>query len=169
MNRFASDHSRNASLTGGVVVLTLSDTRTLENDTGGALAIELATAAGHRLIDRLILKEEPQLIAETVGQCAGNVEVDAILITGGTGIARRDRTCETIAQLLTQEIPGYGELFRYLSFKEIGPAAMLSRAQAGLIEDTFVLTMPGSPGAVRLAMEQLILPELSHLLEERRR
>ena len=169
MSGFAPDHSRDPSTTGGLAVLTLSDTRTIDNDAGGKLVVELATAVGHRVVERVILKEEPDQIVATVQQFANDTQVDAILITGGTGIAQRDSTYEIVAQLLTQEIPGYGELFRYLSFKEIGPAAMLSRAQGGLIENTIVLTMPGSPGAVRLAMEQLILPELGHLLQECRR
>ena len=95
--------------------------------------------------------------------------VDVILITGGTGISRRDNTFETIAGMLTKQLPGYGELFRMLSYQEIGAAAMLSRAQAGLLGQTLLFTMPGSPGAVRLAMEKLVLPELGHLLQESHR
>ena len=89
-----------------------------------------------------------------------------ILLTGGTGITRRDQTYETITALLTKPLPGYGELFRWLSYQEIGAAAMLSRAVGGLIETTVVLTMPGSPAAVKLAMERLILPELGHLVQQ---
>jgi molybdenum cofactor biosynthesis protein B len=92
--------------------------------------------------------------------------VDAILLTGGTGIAARDQTFETISKLLDKEMPGYGELFRMLSYEEIGPAAMLSRAIGGTIDRVLVLTMPGSTAAVRLAMEKLIVPELGHLVHE---
>ena len=92
-----------------------------------------------------------------------------ILITGGTGISRRDNTYETIAGMLTKQLPGYGELFRMLSYQEVGAAAMLSRAQAGLVGQTLLFTMPGSPGAVRLAMEKLVIPELGHLLQESQR
>ena len=92
-----------------------------------------------------------------------------ILITGGTGISRRDNTYETIAGMLTKQMPGYGELFRMLSYQEIGAAAMLSRAQAGLVGQTLLFTMPGSPGAVRLALEKLVIPELGHLLQESQR
>ena len=92
-----------------------------------------------------------------------------ILITGGTGISRRDNTYETIAGMLTKQLPGYGELFRMLSYQEVGAAAMLSRAQAGLVGQTLLFTMPGSPGAVRLALEKLVIPELGHLLQESQR
>ena len=102
-------------------------------------------------------------------QLAADPTIQVILITGGTGISRRDRTYETIAEMLTRQLPGYGELFRMLSYQEIGPAAMLSRAQAGLIGKTVLFTMPGSPSAVRLAMEKLVLPELGHLLQESQR
>jgi molybdenum cofactor biosynthesis protein B len=166
---FASDHSRDLSGIGKVAVVTLSDTRTSQNDIGGDTIVELATRSGHRIVKRILLKEDPRQIAETVQQLADDTTVEVILITGGTGIARRDTTYETIAGMLTREIPGYGELFRSLSFKEIGTAAMLSRAQGGLLGQTLLFTMPGSPSAVRLAMEQLILPELGHLLQESQR
>ena len=169
MSEFATGHSRDSSKTGGLAVVTLSDTRTAEEDVGGDTVAQLAIAAGHRIVKRTLLKEDPLKIAASVEQLANDPEVEVILITGGTGITQRDRTYETIAGMISREIPGYGELFRYLSFKEIGTAAMLSRAQGGLIGKTLVLTMPGSPAAVRLAMEQLILPELGHLLEEIRR
>ncbi len=169
MAEFASDHSCDLSGIGKVAVVTLSDTRTSQNDIGGDTIVELATRSGHRIVKRILLKEDPRQIAETVQQLADDTTVEVILITGGTGIARRDTTYETIAGMLTREIPGYGELFRSLSFKEIGTAAMLSRAQGGLLGQTLLFTMPGSPGAVRLAMEQLILPELGHLLQESHR
>lgn len=169
MAEFASDHSRDLSGTGKVAVVTLSDTRTSQNDIGGDTIVELATTSGHRIVKRILLKEDPRQIEETVQQLADDTTVEVILITGGTGIARRDTTYETIAGMLTREIPGYGELFRSLSFKEIGTAAMLSRAQGGLLGQTLLFTMPGSPGAVRLAMERLILPELGHLLQESQR
>ena len=169
MAEFASDHSRDLSGIGKVAVVTLSDTRTSQNDIGGDTIVELATRSGHRIVKRILLKEDPRKIAETVQQLADDTTVEVILITGGTGIAQRDTTYETIAGMLTREIPGYGELFRSLSFKEIGTAAMLSRAQGGPLGQTLLFTMPGSPGAVRLAMEQLILPELGHLLQESQR
>ena len=102
-------------------------------------------------------------------QLCGRDDVDAVLLTGGTGITRRDQTYETVCGLLTKPLPGYGELFRMLSYQEIGAAAMLSRAVGGLVGQTVVLTMPGSPAAVRLAMDQVILPELGHLVREAQR
>jgi molybdenum cofactor biosynthesis protein B len=95
--------------------------------------------------------------------------IDAVLMTGGTGVSSRDQTYETVTNLLTKPIPGYGELFRMLSFEVIGPAAMLSRATGGVLNRTVVLTMPGSPAAISLAMEKIILPELGHLVREARR
>ena len=169
MTAFAPDHSRNLSGTGKVAVVTLSDTRTEKNDTAGDIIVELATKSGHQIVKRALLKEDPQQIADAVKQLAIDPSVEVILMTGGTGISRRDNTYEIIAGMLTRQMPGYGELFRTLSYQEIGPAAMLSRAQAGLLEQTLLFTMPGSPGAVRLAMEKLILPELGHLLQESQR
>ena len=166
MNALPSDHGRDLSRKGNLAVVTLSDTRTEQNDTGGDTIIELATLSDHKIVKRLLLKEDPEQIRLTIDQLASDPLVDVILITGGTGISRRDNTFETIAGMLTKQLPGYGELFRMLSYQEIGAAAMLSRAQAGLLGQTLLFTMPGSPGAVRLAMEKLVLPELGHLLQE---
>lgn len=148
------------------VVVTVSDTRTLETDTGGATIIELLEQAGHEVVARHILRDEPAPMRHLLEQTARAGQADAILLTGGTGISVRDQTYETVSELFTKTIPGYGELFRQLSYAEIGSAAMLSRATGGLLGRTVVLTMPGSPKAVRLAMEKLILPELGHLIRE---
>lgn len=150
-------------------VITVSDTRTPETDTGGRAVIELLEAAGHVVGTREIIPDEPAAMRELLDRYRHAPEIDAILMTGGTGISRRDQTYETVAELITQPLPGYGELFRMLSFAEIGAAAMLSRATGGLIGRTLLLTMPGSPAAVRLAMTKLILPELGHLVREARR
>ncbi|HEX4148124.1 MAG TPA: MogA/MoaB family molybdenum cofactor biosynthesis protein [Pirellulales bacterium] len=150
-------------------VITVSDTRTIETDSGGQGIVDRLLTAGHQVVDRRLVKDEPELVRQAVIALAGNPAVDAILLTGGTGISERDRTYETISELLTRPLPGYGELFRWLSYAEIGAAAMLSRALGGLCGRTVVLTMPGSPAAVRLAMEKLILPELPHLVSEARR
>jgi len=156
-------------------VITVSDTRTLDTDRGGDTLIELLTAAGHTLVDRQIVPDEPRsmrtavesLVARHPSLGTSSTEpVDAILMTGGTGIGSRDQTFETISALLTKTLPGYGELFRMLSYEEIGAAAMLSRAIGGLVDRTVLLTMPGSPAAVRLAMQKVILPELGHLVRE---
>ena len=147
-------------------VITVSDTRTIETDRGGKCLVELLTAAGHVVASREIVADEPFEMRQLVEQLSGREDVDAILLTGGTGIAPRDQTYETISTLLTTSLPGYGELFRMLSYQEIGSAALLSRAVGGLAGSTVVLTMPGSPAAVRLAMEKIILPELGHLVSE---
>lgn len=165
----ASEHRDNAPRSVSLAVLTVSDSRTMETDTGGATIVDLAIAAGHKISNRQIIPDEPRLLAEQIMQLVKQQEVDAILVTGGTGISRRDQTYETISGLFTRLLPGYGELFRYLSFHEIGPAAMLSRALGGVVNETLLLTMPGSPAAVRLAMQKLILPEIGHLLAEMRR
>jgi molybdopterin adenylyltransferase len=150
-------------------VITVSDTRTMDNDTGGAAVIEHLEKAGHVVARREIIRDEPAVMRPLLEELAGRDDVDAILLTGGTGIASRDQTYETVSALLTKPLPGYGELFRMLSYAEIGPAAMLSRALGGLIDRMVVLTMPGSPAGVRLAMEKLIVPELKHLVREARR
>jgi len=150
-------------------VVTVSDTRTLETDTGGQTIVDLVNGAGHQVVDRHILPDEPAPMRELLASLEGRADVDAVLMTGGTGIGARDRTFETVTGMLDKTLPGYGELFRTLSYEEIGPAAMLSRAVGGLIGRTVLLTMPGSRAAVRLAMEKLILPELGHLVREARR
>ena len=169
MSQAVSEHRAAAPDSLVLVVMTVSDTRTLANDTSGALIISMAEAAGHRIADRVIVPDEPERMDPLLRGYAAREDLHAVLITGGTGISPRDQTYETVTALLTKPLPGYGELFRWLSYQEIGPAAMLSRAQGGLRGQTVVLSMPGSPNAVRLAMEKLILPELGHLVREARR
>jgi molybdenum cofactor biosynthesis protein B len=159
-------HRATAPASVACAVVTVSDTRTLETDTGGGTAVELLTAAGHRVVARHIVRDEPEQIRGTLAELAARAEVQAVLLTGGTGLSSRDRTYETVTAMFTKKIDGYGELFRMLSFQDIGAAAMLSRATGGLIGTTVVLTMPGSPAAVRLAMEKLVLPELGHVCRE---
>jgi molybdopterin adenylyltransferase len=150
-------------------VVTISDTRTLETDRGGALIVEMLTAATHIVTSRHIVRDDPAEIEPLFRRLADPAATDAILMTGGTGIAARDRTFETVSSLLTKPMPGYGELFRMLSYEDIGPAAMLSRAVGGVLNNVIVLTMPGSMAAVRLAMEKLIVPEIGHLVYEARK
>ena len=146
-------------------VVTVSDTRTLETDRGGSLVCELLEEQGHQVVQREIVKDEPDQMSSLIRRfCAEDTQV--ILMTGGTGITTRDRTFETVGKLFTKALPGYGELFRMLSYEDIGAAAMLSRATGGVIGTTVLLTMPGSPAAVQLAMQKLILPELSHLVQQ---
>lgn len=150
-------------------MITVSDTRTLDTDTGGQTVLDHLAAAGHAVVAREIVPDEPERLRPLVLMLVGRDDVDAILLTGGTGITRRDQTYETIVALCDKLLPGYGEIFRWLSFQEIGPAAILSRAVGGVIQSKVVLTMPGSPAAVRLAMEKIIIPELGHLVREARR
>lgn len=166
----AAEHRGQAPQGGlALAVLTVSDTRTLETDTSGALIIDLATAAGHRVVERAIVPDEPARMRPWLEDRRDRDDLDAILLTGGTGISPRDQTYETVSALLTKPLPGYGEIFRMLSYAEIGAAAMLSRAVGGLMGGRVVLVMPGSRAAVRLAMEQIILPELGHLVREARK
>jgi molybdopterin adenylyltransferase len=146
-------------------VLTISDTRTEANDTSGDLIVGLLVAAGHVLTGRALVKDDPEAVRAAIASGrAGSTQV--IITTGGTGITSRDSTYEAIASLLDKRLDGFGELFRMLSFHEIGSAAMLSRACAGTIGQTAVFSLPGSEAAVRLAMTKLILPEIGHVVRE---
>ncbi len=149
-------------------VVTISDTRTRHTDRGGPLLATALMAAGHHVVGRHLVPDEPAAIESLLRDDLLPEDPDAILMTGGTGITARDQTYETLRELLTRELPGYGELFRFLSYQQIGPAAMLSRALGGLIGQTIVLTMPGSPNAIQLALQELILPELPHLVQQAR-
>ncbi|HJT30969.1 MAG TPA: MogA/MoaB family molybdenum cofactor biosynthesis protein [Pirellulales bacterium] len=169
MSQSADQHRASAPRAVRCAVLTVSDTRTLETDTGGQTLIDGLMAAGHQVVARDLIPDDPQRMRPLVTDWSRRDDIDAVLLTGGTGLSSRDQTYETIAGLITKPLPGYGELFRWLSYQEIGPAAMLSRAVGGLIGKTVVLTMPGSPAAVRLAVERLIAPELGHLVREARR
>jgi molybdenum cofactor biosynthesis protein B len=150
-------------------VLTVSDTRTEQTDTGGRAIVELLSSAGHHVAPKVIVKDEPAEVAERVWQTARSGEVDVIVTTGGTGITSRDGTFEAIDRLLEKRLPGFGELFRMLSYSEIGSAAMMSRACAGTIGTVVVVALPGSESAVRLAMTKLLLPEIGHLVQQARK
>ena len=169
MSQSTAQHRCDSPKSVRCAVMTVSDTRTLETDRGGKLVADLLTAAGHEVTAREIVPDDPRQIEPLVRKLADADAVDAILITGGTGIAARDQTFETISGLLTKTMPGYGELFRMLSYDDIGPAAMLSRAVGGVMNNVVILTMPGSVAAVKLAMEKLIVPEIGHLVYEARR
>ena len=169
MSESTQQHRQAAPAAVRCAVVTVSDTRTLENDRGGELLKTSLAAAGHTVVRREIVPDDPRRIRALVEELADATSLDAVLITGGTGIAARDQTFETISQLLTKTLPGYGELFRMLSYEEIGPAALLSRTIGGVIGQVVVLTMPGSPAAVQLALDKLILPELAHVVYEARK
>lgn len=158
------EHRRQAAKPITVSILTVSDTRTLENDLGGQLIAELIEASGNSILHRAIVVDETQSIRKAAKEMIEADGCEALLVTGGTGLAARDCTPESIESLYDATIPGYGELFRMLSFSEIGSASMLSRASGGRVGKKVILTMPGSPAGVRLAMEKLIVPEIAHLV-----
>jgi len=162
----AHQHRRDAVKQVAAVVLTVSDTRTLETDTGGKLLAELLTGAGHWVVSRAIAPDDPAAIEKATREALAREDVQAVLLTGGTGVAPRDVTPETVEPLLERVVPGFGELFRMLSYEDIGSAALLSRALAGIAGGKVVFVLPGSRGAVRLALEKLVLPELGHLAAE---
>ena len=164
-----TEHRREAPASVAVHIVTISDTRTLETDMSGTLIASLLDEGGHRIAGRTVLKDEPADVRRTVEALVRDESVDVVITTGGTGITARDSTFEAIDGLLEKRLVGFGELFRMLSYQEIGAAAMLSRATAGLTARTVILALPGSEHAVRLAMEKLVLPELGHLVREARR
>ena len=159
-------HRRESPDRARCAVVTVSDSRDASTDRGGDLICELLASSGHEVVRREIVPDEPDQLRSLVQQCVQRDDTQIVLITGGTGISSRDQTAEAVQQLFSKHLPGYGELFRSLSYQEIGPAAMLSRAAGGLVGRVPVLTMPGSPAAIRLAMEGLILPELGHLIAQ---
>jgi molybdenum cofactor biosynthesis protein B len=147
-------------------VLTVSDTRTEATDASGRAVADLLTASGHTIAGRAIVPDEASLVRAAIERRLASDEVQVIITTGGTGITSRDNTFEVVNALLAKRLDGFGELFRMLSFNEIGPAAMMSRALAGLAAGKVVVALPGSEAAVRLAMERLLLPELGHLVQQ---
>jgi molybdenum cofactor biosynthesis protein B len=147
-------------------VLTISDTRTDATDTGGRAVAELLQAAGHTIAGRQIVADEPAEVRAVIRQQIDARAAQVIITTGGTGISRRDSTYEAISAMIEKRLDGFGELFRMLSYQEIGSAAMLSRAVAGTADGRLIFALPGSQNAVRLAMTKLILPELGHLVAE---
>ena len=147
-------------------VLTVSDTRTAANDTGGDAIVDLLESAGHIIAGRTIVKDDPESVRGTVARQLANPDVQVIITTGGTGITSRDSTFEAISGMLQKRLDGFGELFRMLSYQQIGAAAMMSRACAGLVAGRIVVSLPGSEAAVRLAMEKLVIPEIGHLVQQ---
>jgi len=158
-------HHRDAPARVRCFVLTISDTRTPATDASGDAIAALLTDGGHDLAGRALVRDEPDEVREVLG----GVDADVLITTGGTGISSRDSTYEAIASLLDKRLDGFGELFRMLSYEQIGAAAMLSRAVAGTKGKMAVFALPGSEAAVRLALEKLILPEIGHVVRELRR
>lgn len=149
-------------------VITVSDTRTIATDRSGAVIQQLLQAAGHQVGTYKLVKDEPAQIRMQLEQLSHQPDLDALIFHGGTGIAPRDTTYDAIASCLEKTLPGFGELFRWLSYQEIGSRAIASRALAGVFQQKLIFSLPGSTNAVTLAMEKLILPELSHLVSQLR-
>ncbi|HEX5166799.1 MAG TPA: molybdenum cofactor biosynthesis protein B [Thermomicrobiales bacterium] len=166
MSQSVEEHRASAPESVGCVVITVSDTRTVETDRSGQIMRERLERAGHRVVGYEIVKDEPDQINRVLDQYTSTDGCQAILFNGGTGIARRDTTFDVISRRLEKTLPGFGELFRMLSFDEIGAAAMLSRATAGVLNGRLVFSTPGSSNAVALAMDKLIAGELAHLVFE---
>ena len=164
------DHKRAAAAVPvSFAVLTVSDTRTIETDVGGRVAHDLLAAAGHAVVDRRVVADEADRLDAAFRELLARADVDVVLSTGGTGIGVRDRTVAVVERLLETPLPGFGELFRLLSYEQIKTGAMLSRAVGGAVGPRLVFAVPGSPAAVELAVSKLILPEVRHLLRERRK
>lgn len=163
------EHRRRAPQTVRCFVLTVSDTRTDETDTSGQAIIGLLKEAGHTVVNHAIVKDDPAIVRGSIERKVAQGDVDVVITTGGTGITSRDSTFEAVSALLEKRLDGFGELFRMLSFEQVGPAAMLTRACAGLVAGRIVISLPGSEAAVRLAMERLLLPELGHLVQQARK
>ncbi|MCG8425544.1 MAG: molybdenum cofactor biosynthesis protein B [Proteobacteria bacterium] len=145
-----------------VAVLTVSDTRTADTDRSGQTVVDLLREAGHTISARTIVPDNRQAIRSQLQQWIGEADVDVIIATGGTGVTPRDVTPEALAPLVTKPIPGFGELFRWLSYEEIGTSTIQSRAEAALCDKTYVFLLPGSTGAVRTAMNKILLSQLDH-------
>lgn len=165
----AAGHRADAPVAIRCFVLTISDSRTAADDKSGDAIAALLGSAGHAVSGRKSVKDDPRAIRDAVSFAAKSGAHDAVITTGGTGLSPRDGTYETLSALFDRTIDGFGELFRMLSYQEVGAAAMLSRATAGTIGRTAIFALPGSENAVTLAMEKLILPELGHVVRELRK
>jgi molybdenum cofactor biosynthesis protein B len=152
-----------------LAVLTISDTRTPENDTGGDTIEELMRGAGHEIVERRIVRDDAARIRTEIVNLLARPDADAVITTGGTGISARDTTYEVVDRMIEKKLDGFGEIFRALSYEEIGAAAILSRAVAGTVGAKLVACLPGSRNAVRLAVEKLLVPEISHVIFELRK
>ncbi len=157
-------HKQEAPKSVDALVITVSDTRTVDTDGSGSLIRNLLDSNGHSVIGYFIVRDEPEEISTLLDRSLQRSDVQVIILNGGTGISCRDSTYEVICRYLAKTIDGFGELFRYLSYQEIGAAAMMSRAVAGVADDKVIISLPGSENAVRLAMNRLVLPEITHMV-----
>lgn len=164
----STPHPDRQTISVSTAIVTVSDTRSPETDQSGQLLQQRLVGAGHRVAAYVLIKDEPKQIHAQLRSLGQQKEVDAIIFNGGTGIAPRDTTYDAIEHLLEKQLPGFGELFRWLSYQEIGSRAIASRATAGVFQGKLVFSLPGSQKAVVLALEKLILPELAHLITQLR-
>ncbi len=169
MSQSVHDHREAAPDHVRLAVVTISDTRTADNDTGGDTIQDLMTEAGHEVVERKIVPDEVPEIQTTLTYLLARSDVDTVITTGGTGISARDTTYEVVDRMIDKKLDGFGEIFRVLSYEEVGAAAMLSRAVAGAVGNKFVACLPGSRNAVRLAVEKLLVPEMAHVVFELRK
>jgi molybdopterin adenylyltransferase len=160
------EHKEKARRSVACAVITVSDSRTIENDTSGQIMKEQLSGQGHTIVHYQVIKDEPDQIRALILQLADNSDCQAMIFNGGTGISKRDRTFDVIDGLLEKRLIGFGEIFRYLSYLDIGSAAIMSRATAGAFRGKIIISIPGSPAAARLSLEKLILPELAHMVWE---
>lgn len=160
------EHKAHAPAKVRCLVITCSDTRTPETDTSGRLIMKLLAEHGHEVAGYHIVKDDPAEITGLIAANLTNEGVQAVIVNGGTGISRRDSTFEAVDALLEKRLDGFGEIFRYLTYQDIGSPAIMSRATAGIVKGRVLFSTPGSENAVRLAMEKLIIPELGHLVRE---
>lgn len=160
------DHKELAPRSVRCFVVTVSDTRNEDTDSSGRAIVESLQAAGHHLVGRVIVQDDPDLIRRTIEEQLEGGDAQVVISTGGTGITSRDNTVEVVDALLEKRLDGFGELFRMLSYQQIGASAIMSRATAGLAAGRIIVALPGSERAVRLAMEKLLLPELGHLVQQ---
>jgi molybdenum cofactor biosynthesis protein B len=165
----AEEHREHAPRRLGFGLITVSDTRAARDDIGGRRLREGVTAAGHEVLESALVADDVAAIRAVVRRMLALPGLDVLVLTGGTGFSPRDLTVEAVAPLFDRQVEGFGELFRMLSYQQVGAAAMLSRAAAGLVGDRAVFLLPGSPKAVELALAALILPEAAHLLSQARR
>jgi molybdenum cofactor biosynthesis protein B len=169
MARAEKEHKALAPRSVRCFVMTVSDTRTESNDTSGQAIVDLLERAGHAISGRTIVRDDAELVRDTIVRQLASPDVQAIIITGGTGITSRDSTYEAVSAMLQKRLDGFGELFRMLSYQQIGSAAIMSRACAGLSSGRIIVSLPGSEAAVRLAMERLLVPELAHMVQQAQR
>ncbi|NDD27966.1 MAG: MogA/MoaB family molybdenum cofactor biosynthesis protein [Proteobacteria bacterium] len=162
-------HKQAAPRRVGFFTVTVSDTRTADDDVSGACMRDLIAQAGHDCVAHCIVLDEPARVVEAIAAAVSRDDVQIVVLSGGTGLSSRDGTFEAVSALIEKPMPGFGEIFRMLSFEQVGAAAMLSRATAGLYRGRAVFALPGSPKAVSLALSRLILPEAGHLVFESRR